>query len=102
MLAKTMTRLRERTRLSQREFAKLIGVSLATVKAWEGGRFHSLSTESQHKVREALGLTPEQVVELFFNQVPPRHEPRERLGAQSGAHHRPHPRPKATGSGRSS
>ncbi len=85
MLSKTIAQLRGRAGLTQREFARLVGVSLATVKAWEGGRFHSLSTESQHKVREALGLTPEEVLDLFFRRIPPRHEPREPLEA--------HPKP---------
>lgn len=72
MLSEIIFELRSRANLTQREFAALVGVSLATVKAWEGGRFHSLSTESQHKIQQALGLTPEDVLELFFKRIPPR------------------------------
>lgn len=72
MLSEIIFELRSRANLTQREFAALVGVSLATVKAWEGGRFHSLSTESQHRLQEALGLSPEEVLDLFFRRIPPR------------------------------
>ena len=82
MLCETILNLRLRSNLTQREFANLVGVSLPTVKAWEGGRFHSISTESQHKLQQALGLTPEEILELFFTRVPPRsaHVPATRTG----------------------
>ena len=76
MLSEIIFELRSRANLTQREFAVLVGVSLATVKAWEGGRFHSLHTENQHKISEALGLTPEEVLEFFFRRIPPRRSAR--------------------------
>ena len=72
MLAEIIFDLRSRANLTQREFAILVGVSLPTVKAWESGRFHSLSTESQHKIQQALGLSPEEVLDFFFKRIPPR------------------------------
>lgn len=81
MLAEIIFDLRSRANLTQREFAILVGVSLPTVKAWESGRFHSLSTESQHKIQQALGLTPEDVLELFFKRIPPRRPARRALSS---------------------
>lgn len=66
MLSATMLSLRSRTTLNQNQFARLVGVSPSTVKAWEQGRFASIQMKTQRKLQKALGLTNRELLALFY------------------------------------
>lgn len=51
----TIKELRERNNLSQREFAKLIGVTQAAINKWERQEV-KLSQENQDKIDQVFGL----------------------------------------------
>lgn len=70
MLAVIMLSLRNRTTLNQHQFARLVGVSPSTVKAWEQGRFNSVHVKTQRKLAKALGLTKRELFELFYEHDP--------------------------------
>ncbi len=68
MLSVVMLSLRNRTTLNQHQFARLIGVSPSTVKAWEQGRFSSIQMKTQRKVARVLGLTNRELLTLFYEE----------------------------------
>lgn len=62
----TIKELRLSNNLSQREFAKLIGVTQAAINKWERQEV-KLSQENQEKIDEVFGLNRDTVRATSFN-----------------------------------
>lgn len=59
-------KVRERSQLTQREFADLLGVTISTVSNWERGvQVPRLTFEQTKKVMDASGLSIDDLVQAF-------------------------------------
>lgn len=62
----TLMKVRERSQLTQREFADLLGVTISTVSNWERGvQVPRLTFEQTKKVMDASGLSIDDLVQAF-------------------------------------
>ncbi len=53
--------------LTQAALAKKIGVNTITVSQWERGKY-SPTASNVPKVAKALGITPKQLLDIFYNK----------------------------------
>jgi transcriptional regulator with XRE-family HTH domain len=62
----TLMKVRERSQLTQREFADLLGVTISTVSNWERGvQVPRLTFEQTKRVMDASGLSIDDLVQAF-------------------------------------
>lgn len=59
--------LRKSQGLTQEALAKKIGVNPITVSQWERGKY-SPTASNVPKVAKALGITPKQLLAIFYNK----------------------------------
>ena len=59
--------LRKSQGLTQEALAKKIGVNPITVSQWERGKY-SQTASNVPKVAKALGITPKQLLAIFYNK----------------------------------